>query len=220
MKKHLLPVCVALIVAMTQSAHAAITVLYATITPETQTTFLSGSKPTLKVTLSNTVSTDTVVTLTPSGDSLSPATMTVPAGQRYGYAVLTCNGVAANTDVNVQATLGGSSVTSRNITITPATYLRFSVLSGDTALPVNTIHHFEGNGTYKLTLNGWAPPGGFSVTMNATGKVIVSNLVVTANANTSIGRSGFAVFTQVGPATVTISIGGIVVDTINVTVVN
>ena len=198
------------------STNATLTVTAASLSSVTRspTSVVGGNNSTGTVTLNGFAPTGgAVVTLSSSNTSAAqvPASITVAAGARSAAFTITTTPVAVNTSVTVSGTLG--------VTLTTTLTVNAPTLSTLTRTPTSVVGGNNSTGT--VTLNGAAPTGGVSVTLqssNTAAAQVPANVAIPAgsrSATFTITTSGVASSTSV---TITAVYGTTRTTTLTVTV--
>jgi hypothetical protein len=180
------------------STNATLTVTAASLSSVTRspTSVVGGNNSTGTVTLNGFAPTGgAVVTLSSSNTSAAqvPASITVAAGARSAAFTITTTPVAVNTSVTITGTYGVARTTS--LTVNAPT------LSTLTRSPTSVVGWNSSTGT--VTLNGAAPAGGATVTLqsnNTAAAQVPASVIVTAgsrSATFTITTSGVASSTSV-----------------------
>jgi hypothetical protein len=140
---------------------ASIKPLYVSWIPATSS-LVAGSKPSIRITLSDTPTTAMDVSISASDSAVSLPGATVPAviGSRYITFPVAFLGVDGNTNVAVTASANGTSVTSPTMTIVAASLLRVTF---NTTPVSNVVTGDQQNVELKITMTGPVGPSGFLV---------------------------------------------------------
>jgi len=169
--------------------------------PSTATVQLSGISPTG----------GTVVSVSSnSGNTIPPATVTVPAGASYATFTVNTLPVGANSSATLTATAGGSTKTA-TLNLTPP------VLSGFTLSP--TIVGGGSNSTGTVTLGGAAPANGFTVNLSSNAAIaqVPATVVVPSGASSATFNVTTSAVQAIGTAIISAT-AGTVMKTVTMTI--